>query len=102
MKKVIVPPVFPDDDIEPNSLSDHDETIGKEPDAAVNSPHKNWVRAMSSVSTTYLSFIYYKHTISICIGNCEDQHLWAWNDQTINRQTMQKEWPKPPHPPPLQ
>jgi len=76
-KMVIVPPVLPDDDIEPNSLSDHDETIGKEPDAAVNSPHKNWVRAMSSVSTTYLSFIYYKHTISICIGNCKDQHLQA-------------------------
>ena len=29
-KKVIVPPVLPDDDIEPNGLSDHDETIGKE------------------------------------------------------------------------
>jgi len=29
MKKVIVPPVFPDDDIEPNSLSDHDELLAR-------------------------------------------------------------------------
>ena len=95
MTKVIVPPVFPNDDIGPNGLSDHDETIGKEWDAAVNSPHKNGVCVMSSVSTTCLSFIYYKHTISIFIGHCEDQHR-AQNDQIVNRQTRQKEWPKAP------
>jgi hypothetical protein len=77
MKKVIAPPVLPDDDIEPNGLSNHDETIGKERDAAVNSPRKNGVRATSSVSTTRSSFIYYTYTISNSIGHGEGHHLRA-------------------------
>jgi len=76
-KKVIVPPVLPNDDIEPNGLSDHDETIGKERDAAVNSPRKDGVRATSSVSTTCSSSIYYMHAISNCVGHGESHHLRA-------------------------
>jgi hypothetical protein len=76
-KQVIVPPVLPDDDIELNGLSDHDETIGKERDAAVNSPRKDGVRATSSVSTACSSSIYYMHAISNCIGHGESHHLRA-------------------------
>ena len=75
-KTVVEPPVLPDDDIELNGLSDRDETIGKERDAAVSSPRKNGVCTTSSVSNTRLSFIYYTHAMSNCIGHGED-HLWA-------------------------
>ena len=69
-KKAIVLPVLPDDDVESNGLSDRDETIGNERDAAVNSPRKNGVRVTSSVSTAP-SFLYYKHGITSCEGHGE-------------------------------
>jgi hypothetical protein len=62
MKKVIAPPVLPDDGIELNGLSDHNKTIGLEQDAAVNSPCKNGVCATSSVSTTFC-FSYITRTL---------------------------------------
>ena len=65
MKKAIVPPVLPNDDIESiGPLSDHDETVGNERDAAINSPAKNGACTTSSVSTTGLSLIYYKYANS--------------------------------------
>jgi hypothetical protein len=58
-KKTVVPP---DDDAESiGPVSDRDETIGNERDAAVKSPLKNGARATSSVSPTCSSIIYYKH-----------------------------------------
>ena len=69
-KKVIVPPVLPDNDVESNGLSNHDETIGNEQDAAVNISHKNGVHVTSSVSTAP-SFLCYKHGITSCKGHGE-------------------------------
>jgi len=57
-KKAIEPAFQPAlSDNESNGLSDHDETIGNERDAALNSPPKNGARATSSVSTTTRSSV---------------------------------------------
>ena len=57
-KKTVVPL---DDDAESiGPVSDRDETIGNERDAAVKSPLKNGARVTSSVSPTRSSIIYYK------------------------------------------
>ena len=73
------------------AFSDNDETVGKERDAAVNSPPKNGVRATSSVSTN-LSLVYYTYAKLQYIGYRESRRRAT--SKNAEGPTTWKKWPE--------
>ena len=73
------------------AFSDNDETVGKERDAAVNSPAKNGVRATSSVSTN-LSLVYYTYAKLQYIGYRESRRCAT--SKNAEGPTTWKKWPE--------